>query len=348
MNRLENWMEQLFTRQRWTIHGIFWIMVLLLYSLFFGRQNNNYLQTFFFVGLLMPVTIGTTYFVNYLLVPRYLMKERYFYFLLYFIYTLIASLYLEMVIAMATFIIMAKVQIRNMNPDSINLFFLLAALLMVVFLGVAIKMLIHWRASREDYQKLMLEKVQAELKFLKIQLNPHFLFNTLNNLYYLASEKSEKTPHAILALSELLDYVLQKSQQDFVALEEELKQINNFIALESLRYEDRVKITLAVNSSTKPLKIAPMLLITLVENAFKHGVMKVATDAWIDIRVNGNQEKINIMIRNSMRPTDQENKSGIGLINLKSQLDHLYKDRHSLDIQYDAHSFSVNIELHEV
>lgn len=348
MNRLGNWIEQLFAHQRWTIHAIFWLMVLLLYSVFFGRQNNNYLQTFFFVGLLMPVTIGTTYFLNYFLVPRYLMKERYGYFLLYFIYTLIASLYLEMVIAMATFIIMAKVQINNMSPDSINMFFLLAALLMVVFLAVAIKMLLHWRESREDYQKLMLEKVQSELKFLKIQLNPHFLFNTLNNLYYLASEKSEKTPQAILALSELLDYVLQKSQQDFVSLDDELKQIHNFIALESLRYEDRLNIKFEINGNTTEAKIAPMLLITVVENAFKHGVMPVATDAWINICINGNKEKIDITIRNSMRKSSPENKSGIGLINLKSQLDHQYKDHHVLEIQQDDHSFAVNIVLHEV
>ncbi|MBL7858580.1 MAG: histidine kinase [Cyclobacteriaceae bacterium] len=348
MNRLGNWIEHLFAHQRWTIHAIFWLMVLVLYSVFFGLQNNTYLQTFFFVGLLMPITIGTTYFLNYFLIPRYLMKERYGYFLLYFSYTLLASLYLEMVVAMATFIIMAKLQISNMSPDSINVFFLLASLLMVVFLAVSIKMLLHWRKSREDYQKLMLEKVQAELKFLKIQLNPHFLFNTLNNLYYLASEKSEETPRAILALSELLDYVLQKSKTDFVSLEEELKQIHNFIALESLRYEDRLTIKFEIEGTPSEAKITPMLLITLVENAFKHGVMNVAADAWMVIQIKSDKQKIDIAIHNSTRKTRAENKSGIGLINLKSQLDHLYKNRHVLNIQQDDHSFGVNIVLHEV
>lgn len=156
----------------------------------------------------MPITIGTTYFMNYFLVPRYLMKERYGLFILYFLYALISSIFLEMVTALIIFILIAEWKVRNMTPASINIIFLLAALLLVVFLGMTIKMVLHWRKSKDDYQKLMLEKIETELKFLKTQLNPHFLFNTLNNLYYLTSEKSDKAPNAILALSELLDYVL--------------------------------------------------------------------------------------------------------------------------------------------
>jgi len=97
------------------------VVVLALYVIFFGRQNSNYLQTFFFVGLLMPVTIGTTYFLNYFLVPRYLMRERYAFFLLYFAYTLIGSIFLEMNIAVLTFLLLAELQIRNMSPASIDI-----------------------------------------------------------------------------------------------------------------------------------------------------------------------------------------------------------------------------------
>lgn len=189
MKRLDSLLDYLFSRQRWVIHILFWLLILVFYVVFFGRENSNYLQTFFFVGLLMPVTIGTTYFLNYYLVPRYLMKERYGFFILYFIYTMLGSLFMEMMIAMLTFIVMAEVRIKEMSPASIDIFFLLTSLLMVVFFGVAIKMLLHWRESKEEYQKLMRDKVEAELRFLKIQLNPHFLFNTLNNLYYLTTEK---------------------------------------------------------------------------------------------------------------------------------------------------------------
>ncbi len=328
---MERLADHLFTRQRWVIHMCFWLMVLAFYVIFFGRKNNNYLLTFFFVGLLMPVTIGTTYFLNYNLVPRFLMKERYGFFLLYFIYTLIASVFLEMMIAMLTFIVMAEVKIRDMSPASIDVFFLLTSLLMVVFLGVAIKLLLHWRKSKEDYQKLMRDKVEAELKFLKVQLNPHFLFNTLNNLYYLSSEKSEKAPQAILQLSEMLDYVLHQGKSVFVPLESELKQVDNYIALELLRYEDRVQIDREITGQIHQHTIGPMMLISLIENAFKHGVMKSAGKAWIYLKVACKPEKVEIQISNSWQPTEEGN--GIGLENLKSQLAHLYPHNHSLQIE---------------
>ena len=138
MKRFELLLDYLFTRQRWVIHIFFWLLILAFYVVFFGRENSNYLQTFFFVGLLMPVTIGTTYFLNYFLVPHYLMKERYGFFILYFIYTLLGSLFLEMMISALTFIVMAELNIHDMSPASIDLFFLLATLLMISILHIMV------------------------------------------------------------------------------------------------------------------------------------------------------------------------------------------------------------------
>ena len=264
MIKAVQWIDVLFTRRRWVAHIFFWLAVLGFYAIFFGRKNNNYLQTFFFVGLLMPVTIGTTYLLNYYLLPQFLMKGRYALFFLYTLYLLLTSLFLEMMVALLTFIIIASLHIRDMSPASFDLIFLFTSLLMVVFLGAAIKLMLHWRQSKEDYQKLMLDKVEAELRFLKVQLNPHFLFNTLNNLYYLASEKSDKAPQAILQLSEILDYVLNSSKAVFVPLEKELKQVDNYIALELLRYEDRVQIDKKIEGNIADHQIGPMMLITLI------------------------------------------------------------------------------------
>lgn len=344
MDRLGNLIDLLFTRHRWVIHVFFWLTVLVFYVLFFGRRNSNYGQTFFFVGLLMPVTIGTTYFLNYYLVPRYLMKERYGFFLLYFFYTLTASLFLEMMIAMLTFIVMAQVNIKDMSPASIDIFFLLTSLLMVVFLGLAIKLLLHWRQSKEDYQKLMRDKVEAELKFLKVQLNPHFLFNTLNNLYYLTTERSDKAPQAILALSEMLDYVLHQGKAELVPLESELKQVDHYIALEMLRYEDRIEIEKDISGVTGDHTIGPMMLITLIENAFKHGVMKSAGKSWIKLKVKCRPGQVEIEISNSNR-TGLPGK-GIGLENLSSQLEHLYPGRHTLQVNSKGgEGFYVNLVI---
>jgi LytS/YehU family sensor histidine kinase len=326
------------------IHVFFWLFVLALYVIFFGRKNNNYLQTFFFVGLLMPVTIFTTYFLNYYLVPNYLMKERYAYFATYFVYSLIGSLFLEMMISALTFIVMAELNIHDMSPASIDLFFLLASLLMVVFFAMGIKMLLHWKQSKVDYQKLMRDKIETELRFLKVQLNPHFLFNTLNNLYYLTTEKSNRAPQAILQLSEILDYVLHQGKAILVPLENELKQVDNYIALELLRYEDRIQIDKTIEGNINEKQIGPMMLITLIENSFKHGVMKTAGKAWIKMSVDCSTQATTIQISNSGRSAKQG--TGIGLSNLRSQLDHLYPEKYSLQIDNDMpDQFSVRLVL---
>jgi sensor histidine kinase YesM len=344
MSRLYSLAEILFTRKRWLLHVTFWFVVLIFYAILFGRQNSNYWQTFFFIGLLMPMTIGTSYFLGYYLVPKFLLKEQYGYFLLYFAYTIVGTLMLEMMVAFATFILIAKLQIKNMSPASFDLFFLLTALLMVVFLSVAIKLLMHWRKSQADYDKLMREKMEADLKFLKTQLNPHFLFNTLNNLYFLASEKSDQAPKAILSLSEILDYVLNASKQVFVPLEKEWKQAENYIDLEMLRYQDRVSIEKTIAGKIDDHTICPMILLTLLENAFKHGVMPATGKSWIQLNVESCVGSIKIQISNSVVDRTSETK-GIGLQNLKSQLLLLYGDSHYLDIQSNEKEFNLTLQL---
>jgi len=344
MNRVASWIDYLFTRQRWLVHFFFWLFILLFYVVFFGRRESNYIQTFFFVGLLLPVTIGATYLLNYFLIPRYLMTERFGLFALYFIYVLIGSLFMAMMIAVLTFIVMAGSRTQAMSPASFDLVFLLTSLLVVVFLAVAIKMVLHWRQSREDYQKLMREKVEAELKFLKLQLNPHFLFNTLNNLYYLASEKSDKAPGAIMALSQLLDFVIHQTKSEFIALEDEIKLVKNYSELESLRFEDRLELDLFIDGAIENKRIGPMMLLTLIENAFKHGVMKTVGRGWIRMNVIGEEDRVSISISNSfVEQTDA--KLGIGLQNLQSQLILLYPEHHTFMIDKSDSVFTVTLEL---
>lgn len=348
MKAIDRILDSLFTKHRWSVHMAFWLVVFIFYTVFFGRKSNDLQATLLFIGLLMPVTICTTYFINYQLIPRFLLKERYGLFGLYFLYTLLGSMFVEMMISFGVFIVVARLNIRSMSPASVDLFFLLTSLLVVVFLGVSIKMLMHWRKSKEDYQKLMRDKVETELKFLKMQLNPHFLFNTLNNLYALAIEKSEKTPQAILALSELLDYVLHQTNSTFTTLETEIQQTKNYIALESLRYEDRLTVDFNLSGDSVNKKIPPMLLITLTDNAFKHGVMLTAQQSWIKMRVDCQPKQTFIEVNNSVGAPKTVNGFGIGLENLKSQLQLLYGERHQLEIDKTENSFQVNITLHEI
>lgn len=343
MNQPIIWLDNIITRKRWILHVVFWVVILLIYGIFFGRRNDNYFQTLFFVGLLMPVVIGATYFFNYYLIPHFLISGRYRFFILYSFYTILTAMFLSMMVALLTFLIMAELRVQNMSPASVDIYFLLTSLLMVVFFSVAIKMLLHWRHSKDDYQKLMRDKVEAELKFLKIQLNPHFLFNTLNNLYYLTTEKSDKAPQAILQLSEMLDYVMHSSKSVFVPLECELKQVENYIALELLRYEDRVQVSKQFSGDLNTYEIGPMILITLIENAFKHGVMPRSGKSWIHFNVEEGERGLHIAISNSSSQVKSE--SRIGLENLRNQLDHLYGKGYSMEVNSNENTFSVNLIL---
>lgn len=344
MSSFNTFIDHLFMRRRWLIHIAYWLAILGFYILFFGRRNDNFVLTSFFVALLMPVIIAATYVLNYYLVPRYLMGERYLKFFVYFFYLLLGALMLELMVSFFTFLVMASLSIRAMSTASIDLIFLLASLLMVVFLGVAIKMVLHWRQTKEDYQKLMRDKLESELKFLKTQLNPHFLFNTLNNLYYLAVEKSEKTPQAILALSEILDYVLHAGKSLTVPLASELKQVDNYISLELLRYDDRVEVRKNVAGNPEGHQLPPMLIITLVENAFKHGVMPMAGKSWIDLAVIPGDE-LTIVVKNKWESRVSGN--GIGLQNLRSQLNLLYHDRYDWRVLEDGQEFSITLTLNK-
>lgn len=344
MNRLDQLTELIFQRKRWILHVLFWIAVVGFYVLFFGRRNSNYWQTAFFVGLLLPIAMGATYFLNYYLVPTYLMRERFLRFFLYTVYLIMGALFLEMMVTLLTFLVIAGLRIHNMSPASFDLVLLLSSLLLVAFLALAIKMVSHWRQSKVDYEQLLRDKLETEIKFLKSQLNPHFLFNTLNNLYYLATEKSDKTPQAILALSEILDYVLHAGKSLLVPLPEEMKQVKNYLALELLRYEHRVDVYIKVSGTPELYQVPPMSLVTLMENAFKHGVMPVAGRAWIYMAIDARADGLFISIQNSAQGS--KSGMGIGLENLRRQLSHLYQDSFQLHVDGSKGTeFSVNLAL---
>ena len=176
---------------KWLLHLVFWLAVLVFYTIFFGNKNENYNITFSFVVILLPVTILTTYFLNYELIPNYLFKKRYAKFFLYFIYTLIISFYIELATIVLIFVTVAELNMAEMHPSNTNPILMIAGMYVVVFLGAAVKLVNLHSTSQLEIQKLKGEKVEAELKFLKTQLHPHFLFNTLNNLYALTLEKSD-------------------------------------------------------------------------------------------------------------------------------------------------------------
>lgn len=322
---------------------LFWGMAIGFYILFFSNQNDNFALTIFFVALLIPVTISTTYFINYYLIPRHLFSHRYKSFVLYFIYTINLSVYLDMMIILATFIIMAKYNVRLMEAAMMDIMTIVAASFMIVFSAMAIKLFFIWLKVQKENQQLVIEKIESELRFLKSQIHPHFLFNTLNNLYCLTVDKSDKAPEVVLKLSELLDYMLYECSPKFVSLEKEIHQLRNYIILESLRYSDRLSVEVILSGNMSHQKIAPLLLITLMENCFKHGVMNASGISWIKVAIMALDDTISIVLKNSKIDGYNPSNSGIGLQNVRSQLRLIYPEKHSISITEKPYEYETNI-----
>lgn len=209
--------------------------------------------------------------------------------------------------------------------------------------------LIALRFYEKEYKRSQINEQKRidELKALRHQLNPHFLFNNLNNLYLLTVEKSDKAPEVIEKLSSMLDYMLYGCEETFVAINKEVELIENYLALEQIRYDDRVNITFK-NTVSKNVKIAPLLLLTFIENAFKHGVKNELNTANVIITLTTNNDEIIFTIFNTKPTTESNNtfiKKSIGLTNVQRQLNLIYPEAHTLKTENKEDSFFVSLHL---
>ena len=185
--------------------------------------------------------------------------------------------------------------------------------------------------KREQQDKIRVKaQKEMELQFLRTQLKPHFLFNTLNSIYFLVRSKSDDAPEAVITLSELMRYMLYEVGKSKVPLEKEINYINNYISLQKLRLPDSKHIKIGLNGDYKHLKIYPLLLISFIENAFKHGTTSNG-ETFIDININVKEDFLYFKIKNiiGLKKKDIDN-SGIGMDNIKNQLEYLYKDNYEL------------------
>ena len=203
--------------------------------------------------------------------------------------------------------------------------------------------------KQNDLEQLQKEKVESQLQFLKSQLNPHFLFNNLNNLYSYAQEQSPKTGDIILQLSAILRYMLYESRENFVPLEKELQYLQDFIRLQELQMEDRGTVRFQVVGQTSGKLIAPLVLITFVENCFKHSMSGQAGDIEIDIQATVDKDQLLFYCRNNYIPSENTAgrylSRGIGLENVRKRLDLQYPDRHELIIRQEEGFFIVDLQL---
>jgi len=207
-------------------------------------------------------------------------------------------------------------------------------------------LLSHWFIGQLKLVKqLNNERTDAELMHLKSQINPHFLFNTLNNLYGLALEKSDETPGLILKLSDMLRYTIYQGEKDKVLFSEEINYLNDFIQLQQIRYHKPVNITFEHILDSSAAKISPLLLLILVENAYKHGVEKLTENAFVDIKLEINDEEMVFDIKNNFDESEKPVKSGIGLQNLKKRLQLTYPNAYKLNVKSEHGVYCVQLKI---
>ena len=302
---------------------------LFLYFIFITSvQAENRIVTAFYIVLgLMPVVYATN-----LLVLPFLKKNKALFFGLFFLNALFFTIII--------FLIMNYLTKDEFNVVKLINFF--GLILLTTVFSIAIKL------ARDSIIKKQKDK-EAELQLLKAQLNPHFLFNTLNNLYGLSVLKSDKLPNLMLKLSDLLRYSLYDTKEKLVPLEKELKYLENYIALEKIRLEDKTDIQFIKKGNFNNQKIAPMLLIVFVENAFKH--LNKEGKSKVIIKIESTENTLNFSCENTFDKAEvgkkqlETHKSGIGLQNAKKRLELMYTSNYKLTISDAQSLYLVALEL---
>lgn len=334
------------------LHLIFWTGVWFFFYYFFSYNSSDTVYITWFSSCLLPLTMGITYFVKGLLIPGYLLTRKYNLFVLYSFYTLVVSSYIIVLALYGCLIFLLKFNISIMPPMSKNFFFILMLVYLVVGMVSFISVLNHNfqidSKNKELQNKILATQLQLkeqELYYLKRQIHPHFLFNTLNTIYGLALKQSKYTPEIILKLSNLLDYILYQINKPKVSLKEEVLHIKEYIELEKMRFQDTLKIRFSSPDIDSGIEVAPMLLIPFVENAFKHGdIVNGYLHVEVEVKVTG--EGLEFLMGNSVKQFEpQEDHSGIGLENIRKRLDLHYKDGYQLTNEVLDQWYSVNLSI---
>ncbi|SDR78883.1 sensor histidine kinase [Winogradskyella sediminis] len=333
------------------LHILFWCAVLLFFTYFFGVGSHNFNDTLVYSLFLMPITIALTYVSIYKLIPDYLITKRYLRFIVYSLYTLIISTYLVMVSIFFSLIYLSDFQYTNMNPITRNILFVMTGIFLVTFIVSAFKLMklniIASKKTKTLETKILetqLKLKEQELKYLKMQIHPHFLFNTLNTLYGFALKKADETPEMILKLSNLLDYLLYQVDKPLVSLQDEIHHIEDYITLEQMRFSDTINVQLTKSISSECIEIAPMLLIPFVENSFKHGRI-LNGSLTITIHIEANTNNIHFKIKNSSVKDYSNSANGIGLDNIRKRLELVYPNKHHLTINQNETDYTVVLSI---
>ena len=284
------------------------------------------------------------YITNYLLIPRFLYKKRYFLFGLLFIglvFTFsIAKMYVEAALLHTSFDIWDRFKVRVY--DNVIPHFLL------VSTGAAMKLLVDYAGVQRRLGEMAKEKAETELNFLKSQLNPHFLFNSLNTVYFLIDKQNAGARATLLQMADLLRYQLYDCNNQTIEIEKEVHYLQDYVRLQELRKDNQYEVGIEVGEQVKGFRITPLLLIPFVENAFKHISHHTHERNFIQVGLQRSNGTLTFTVENSKddQQRSTEPTGGIGLSNVKRRLELIYPGKHTLQIVNSTHTFKIELNLH--
>lgn len=330
-----------------SFHIWFWVVYTIVYTILGASYKNDFTEAFIFELLNLPMRLVIAYLNYFIFLPLLLHQNKIGRYVLYTLISLIVAGSCQRVINYEA--------LNILYPDMqdfglwlpykfLQAVFLIGTPMIILIAIVSVSKMADLQRKTKTLEN---EKLQSELKYLKSQTNPHFLFNTLNNIYGLSLENSKKVPELILKLSDFLSFSLYESDKKFIPIEKEISLINDLVELEKSRFEDRVVLNISLPKDTNNILVPPLILVPFVENAFKHSLSNEIYKAKIDISLKTENDYLEFTIRNT-RPEENAQASsnnGLGLKNIKKRLAIIYNKDYTLDIQNKKAYFRVQLNI---
>lgn len=334
------------------VHILFWTLILsvLLWDSFSNSPRPTLYGALVKFGYFAIINLSIFY-INYTLLIPILVKQKKKY-----------GLYIGAIFMLIAVMVIIKIVVASYNSDFIlsyinpttkqieyleftkYIIFSIFVSGFFVVVSALLKFAIDWFGSERIQRDLLSEKRDMELQFLKSQLNPHFLFNSLNNIYSLAYQKSDKTADAILKLSEIMRYMIYESNDSWVSLSKEIDYVQSYIELQKLRFKDGAAVEFTLSGEIDNQQVVPLILISFVENAFKHGVANDPNNP-IRIHIIANQKILNFSVSNKKNKSNKDLMGGVGLNNVERRLQLLYPERYKLNIVNSATHYTTELML---
>ena len=338
----------------WRVHVTYWLAVILIWPIIRFILDGEYWEAFANKIGYLPSQIIVTYVFLYVLLPL-LYKKGYLRFALIGIVTLYLATVLARVMKIYFFETITRYDAPKeglleilVEHDKLLIQYFIWVLIIPVMTIIAVLIYQHYH-QQEQIAALEAKRSQSELSFLQAQLHPHFLFNTLNNLYTLAIQESDQTAEVAKRLRTLLSYMFEKKDIKLISIEDELDLVRNYVELEKLRYGSRLDFDMNVEIAHEKHEVIPFMILSLVENAFKHGASKNTENPFVHISLVQRDNILQLKISNSMPTSDTKDvggyTKGIGVENIKRQLDLLYPSAHIYEIKMTDQVYSVSLEI---